>query len=117
MVIVPTKWDKPDNARRMVDVGVALSLSPKQCTPARLRRAVDRLLSEPEFHGRARRFARRFVQGPRGEVQAARLLEGLVTPWPAPGSERQKETAERNRRSSLSDEATTVNYAASTHRD
>jgi UDP:flavonoid glycosyltransferase YjiC (YdhE family) len=46
-LIVPTHWDKPDNARRVVEAGAGLKLTPRQCTPAALRAAVDRLLHEP----------------------------------------------------------------------
>src|SRR5204863_103138 len=37
LVIVPTTWDKPDNARRAAEAGAALLLRPRRCTPERLR--------------------------------------------------------------------------------
>ena len=42
LVLVPTSWDKPDIALRMVEAGVAVRLAPKNCTPAGLRAAVER---------------------------------------------------------------------------
>ena len=40
LVVVPTTWDKPDNARRVVEAGVGVRLSPRRCT----RSASGRLL-------------------------------------------------------------------------
>lgn len=80
MVVVPTAsgaaWDKPMNARRVVAAGVGLSLRPRQCTPARLRAAVERILTEPSFREQARRLARRLAEAP-GPPRAAELLESL----------------------------------------
>ena len=85
LVVVPTRWDKPDNARRVVEAGAGLCLAPGRCTPKRLRRAVERLLSEPRFLDNARRLSRRLEQSP-GPVGAAELLESLVRPAPAPAA-------------------------------
>jgi MGT family glycosyltransferase len=76
-IIVPTHWDKPDNARRIVDAGAGLKLTPRQCTPAGLRAAVERLLNEPSFRQNARRIARIMAEH-RGPVEAAELLESLA---------------------------------------
>ncbi|HEY2428993.1 MAG TPA: glycosyltransferase [Acidimicrobiales bacterium] len=88
-LIVPTHWDKPDNARRVVEAGAGLSLTPRQCTPAALRGAVDRLLHEPRFRDRARELAGELAAEP-GPSRAAELLESLAlsaaTP-PAAGGE------------------------------
>jgi MGT family glycosyltransferase len=77
LVIVPTRWDKPDNARRVVEAGAGLLLPPKQCTPARLRDAVNRVLCEPHFRGNARRLSRRLEEAP-GPAGAAEILESLI---------------------------------------
>ena len=77
LVIVPTHWDKPDNARRIVEAGAGLRLTPRRCTPAGLRAAVERLLNEPSFSLNARRIARIMADHP-GPVGAAELLEALV---------------------------------------
>jgi MGT family glycosyltransferase len=76
-LIVPTHWDKPDNARRVVEAGVGLRLTPRQCTPKGLREAVERLLFEPQFRERARQLARQLAQEP-GPPRAAVLLEELA---------------------------------------
>ena len=35
LVVVPTFWDKSDNAQRVVEAGVGLRLAPRHCTPDR----------------------------------------------------------------------------------
>ena len=40
LVIVPTTWDKPDIALRVVEAGVGVRLAPRRCTPAGLRAAI-----------------------------------------------------------------------------
>jgi len=77
MVVVPTQWDKPENAQRVVEAGMGLRLAPRHCTPQRLRAAVERILSDPTFRDNAQRIAtilRRYG----GSAQAAELLEGLT---------------------------------------
>jgi UDP:flavonoid glycosyltransferase YjiC (YdhE family) len=82
LLVVPTFWDKSDNAQRVVEAGVGLRLAPRRCTADRVRAAVMRLLDEPHFRENARRIARRFAQVP-GPPRAAELLEGLVQRAPA----------------------------------
>jgi MGT family glycosyltransferase len=77
MVLVPTTWDKPDHARRMVDAGVAVRLSPRRCTPETLRAAVEQVLGDPRFRETARRHARLLAEAP-GPAGAAALVEALV---------------------------------------
>ncbi len=77
LVVVPTFWDKSDNAQRVAEAGVGLRLSPRRCTPAGLRAAVARLLEEPHFRENAQRMARRFAEKPGPEL-AAGLLEKLA---------------------------------------
>ena len=78
LVVVPTTWDKPDNARRVVEAGVGVRLSPRRCTPERLRAAVEEVLTCPTYRDRARQFAALMAAapGPRG---AAALLERLAS--------------------------------------
>jgi len=85
LVVVPTFWDKSDNAQRVVEAGVGLRLAPRHCTPDRVRAAVMRVIEEPAFRENARRMARRFaeVRGPR---LAAELLEKLAMEAPAPAT-------------------------------
>jgi MGT family glycosyltransferase len=77
LVVVPTTWDKPDNARRVVEAGVGVRVRPKRCTPERLRDAVLRVLREPEYRVNARRIADRLATAP-GPARSAELLESLV---------------------------------------
>ena len=77
LVIVPTEWDKPENARRVVYSGAGLRLAPQDCTPSRLRHAVERVLHEPSFRQRAQELASAMGQY-QGQVRAAELLEELV---------------------------------------
>jgi MGT family glycosyltransferase len=85
LVVVPTFWDKSDNAQRVVEAGVGLRLSPRHCTPDRVRGAVMRLLEEPAFRENAKRMARRFAEVS-GPLRAAELLEHLATEAPAPAT-------------------------------
>lgn len=77
LVVVPTEWDKPENAQRVVEAGAGLRISPKDCTPERLRTAVERVLREPSFRQNAQRLAGAFVRYG-GPARAAELLESLV---------------------------------------
>jgi UDP:flavonoid glycosyltransferase YjiC (YdhE family) len=76
MVIVPTQWDKPDNAQRVVEAGAGLRLSPRKCTPGKIQEAVERVLSEPLFRKNAERMAETFSHYG-GAIRAAELLEAL----------------------------------------
>ena len=77
MLVSPTEWDKPENAKRIVESGAGLRLSPEKITPTRLREAVRKLLDEPSFRENAQRLGRRFQEFD-GPKQAAQLLEQLA---------------------------------------
>ncbi len=77
LVVVPTTWDKPDNARRVVEAGVGIRLSPRRCKPDALRDAVERVLNDPSYRSNARRIAGLLEAAP-GPVRSAELLEELV---------------------------------------
>ncbi len=77
LIVVPTFWDKNDNAQRVVEAGVGLRMAPKHCTPERVRKAVLRLLEEPHFRENARRMSRLFSEAG-GPAKAAQLLEELA---------------------------------------
>jgi MGT family glycosyltransferase len=83
LVVVPTEWDKPENAQRVVEAGAGLRLSPGRLTPARLRAAVERVLGEPSFRMNARRLAASFARY-QGPVRVAELLEELGGGPPGP---------------------------------
>jgi UDP:flavonoid glycosyltransferase YjiC (YdhE family) len=78
VILIPTEWDKPDVAQRVVATGAGLRLSPSECTPERLRAAVERVLGDPSFRESAGRLAATFGKY-RGPDEAARRLEDLVT--------------------------------------
>ena len=79
LVVVPTTWDKPDNARRVTEAGAGIRLSPKKCTGDALRDAVQTVLTDPSYARNARRIGAllRAAPGPSG---AAQLIEALVVP-------------------------------------
>jgi MGT family glycosyltransferase len=76
LVIVPTEWDRPENAQRVVEAGAGLRLAPNRCTPERLRAAIERVLNEPVFRLNAQRLASAFARYG-GPAEAAELLEDL----------------------------------------
>jgi MGT family glycosyltransferase len=77
LVIVPTTWDKPDNARRVSEVGAGIRLSPRRCSPEALRDAVQTVLTDPAYSRSARRIGRLLREAP-GPRRAAELIEGLA---------------------------------------
>ncbi len=83
LVLVPTSWDKPDNARRVTHVGAGVSIPPRRCTPETLRAAVRQVLDGPSYRAAAQTMAMRLAEAP-GPSRAAELLEGLVPRRPAP---------------------------------
>jgi MGT family glycosyltransferase len=76
LVIVPTEWDKPEIAQRVVEAGAGVRLPPRDCGPERLRRDVERVLGDPSFRAHARRLAGVFGRLG-GAERAADLLEAL----------------------------------------
>ena len=77
LVVVPTTWDKPENARRVTEAGVGVRLSSRRCTADALRAAVERVLEEPAYRTNAARFERRLNAAP-GPRRAAELLGDLA---------------------------------------
>jgi MGT family glycosyltransferase len=77
MVVVPTTWDKPDNARRVTEAGIGVRVSPRGASPGRLRAAVRQVLYEPTFRTAAQAVAGQLQAAP-GPDRAAALLEELA---------------------------------------
>jgi UDP:flavonoid glycosyltransferase YjiC (YdhE family) len=77
LVVVPTTWDKPDNARRVVETGAGVRIPPRQCEPERLRLAVEQVLGDPRYRENARRMASVLSAAP-GPPGAAARLEALA---------------------------------------
>lgn len=78
LVIVPTEWDRPENAQRVVEAGAGIRIDAKRCTPESIRTAVQRVLNEPSFRQNAQRLAADFARYG-GPDQAAELLETLIS--------------------------------------
>jgi MGT family glycosyltransferase len=78
LIVVPLMWDQPENAQRVVQAGAGIQLSPRQCTPSRLRAAVEHVVGDPTYRQNARRLAdslHRYGGPPR----VAELVEDLVS--------------------------------------
>jgi MGT family glycosyltransferase len=78
VVLVPTTWDKPDNARRVTEAGAGIRLSARKLDAEQLRAAVRQVLYEPRYREAARRLADGLAAAP-GPPRAAELLERLVS--------------------------------------
>jgi UDP:flavonoid glycosyltransferase YjiC (YdhE family) len=52
-IVLPSTWDQAEMAWRVAETGAGLRISPWRATPARLRRAVLRVLGEPSFRDNA----------------------------------------------------------------
>jgi MGT family glycosyltransferase len=77
LVLVPTEWDKPETAQRVVEAGVGMRLEPRACTPDNLRACVEEVLREPSYRENAQRMAR-VIAGYGGARRGAELLAGLA---------------------------------------
>jgi MGT family glycosyltransferase len=77
LVVIPTEWDKPEVAQRVVESGAGIRIAPQKCTPKRLRESVERVLNEKEYRENARRLQASFRRYG-GPAQAAILLEELL---------------------------------------
>ena len=77
LIVVPTGWDLPENAQRVVECGAGLRISPRHCTPERLRKAVQTVLADPRYRENARRIGME-LKNQGGPARAAELLERLV---------------------------------------
>ena len=82
-IIVPTTWDKPDNARRVTEAGAGIILSPRRCSPRTMREAVEQVLSDPSYRLAAQDCARRLAAAP-GAAGAAELISQLALRGRAP---------------------------------
>lgn len=90
LVVVPTLWDKPANARRVAAAGVGVQLAPRDCKPERLRAAVDELLNDPKYRRRAARIGQRMnaAPGPAGAAELIAEMAGAPAPLPVGGGPR-----------------------------
>ena len=79
LVVVPTAWDQPENAWRISDSGAGIRLSVGDCTPVRIRDAVQKVLSDPNYRHNARRLGESLSRRG-GALEAALALETLFRP-------------------------------------
>ena len=77
LIVVPTEWDKPDIARRVVETGAGIRLAPENVRRQRLRAAVEQVLRTPSFRQNAQRMAAAFARYG-GPSAAADLLEAMA---------------------------------------
>ena len=63
LLVVPTFWDKSDNAQRVVEAGVGLRLAPRHCTPDRVRAAVHAAAQRTAFSRKRASYGGAFCQG------------------------------------------------------
>jgi MGT family glycosyltransferase len=77
LVVVPTGWDLPENAQRIAVSGAGLRIAAQDCTPQRLRRAVEQVLGDPRYREAARRMGAALRERG-GTEQAAVLIEDFA---------------------------------------
>ena len=77
LVVVPTTWDKPENARRVIEAGAGVQIAPRRCTP-RLRAAVEEVLGDLSYRQNATRIAQALPRcgGPSGAAEIIKRLPG-----------------------------------------
>lgn len=76
LVCIPSGRDQPDNAVRVVEAGAGIRL-PQRARPAKIRVAIERALSEPQFRAGARRMQQAF--GRDGAGESVTILEKMIT--------------------------------------
>jgi rhamnosyltransferase subunit B len=77
MLVVPHAYDQPDNALRVVNLGVAHSLSPKHYVVERVAMRLRALLAEPCYAQRAAQVGG-IVQAEAGDQQACDAIEAYL---------------------------------------
>jgi UDP:flavonoid glycosyltransferase YjiC (YdhE family) len=77
MLVVPHAFDQPDNAMRVVKLGVARMLSPKRYETKRVATELQALTAEPSFAQRAME-VERIVEGESGDQQAGDAIEAYL---------------------------------------
>ncbi len=74
-LVVPRAFDQPDNAERLIRLGVGDALGPRRYTPARGARVIEQLLNDPAMSGRCADVASRIRPG---LDETCDLLESLI---------------------------------------
>jgi UDP:flavonoid glycosyltransferase YjiC (YdhE family) len=76
VVCIPSGRDQPDNAVRVVEAVAGIRVPPR-ARPAKIRAAIERALSEPQFQAGARRMKQAFDRD--GAGSAVTLLEQMIS--------------------------------------
>ena len=77
MLVVPHAYDQPDNASRVVRLGVARTLSPRRYEAKRVASELQALLTEPSYAQRAAEVGA-MVQAEAGDRQACDAIEAYL---------------------------------------
>lgn len=77
LIVIPTEWDKPEIAQRVVENGAGVRIEPSRVNPQTIRCAVERLLGDGFWRFNASRLAYGF-RALGGAPRAALLLEQLA---------------------------------------
>ena len=76
LILVPTAWDKPEIAQRVVEAGAGIRISPKHCNPRNVRAATEKIMGDPSFRRNARKLSDSFY--PLGGSRRAAELIGQL---------------------------------------
>jgi len=79
MLVMPYNYDQPDNAARMVRLGVGRVISRKRYSAERVARELGRLLAEPRYRLTAKELSLQ-MQSERGAEAACDALDRLLAP-------------------------------------
>ena len=90
LVVVPTEWDKAENAQRVVEAGAGIRLTARECTPQRLRSAVRQILANGLYRKNAQRIAASLAPLG-GAARAAVLIEEMLPARPLESDRTQQE--------------------------
>ena len=77
MLVMPFNFDQPDNAARVVRLGVGRSITRQQYSAPRAAAELNELLSNPSYREQAARIAGK-IQHENGAEQAAKAIEHLL---------------------------------------
>jgi MGT family glycosyltransferase len=78
MILIPTEWDKPELAQRIVESKAGIRIKPSQVSPRSIRAAVERILGDPSYKQGVTKLAEAATRYG-GAQQAAILLEEFIS--------------------------------------
>jgi UDP:flavonoid glycosyltransferase YjiC (YdhE family) len=77
MLVVPCAYDQPDNAARLVRLGVARTLDRQHCTADRIAAELKHLLFDPSYAAKAAEIGR-LIQAENGVGTACDAIEAYL---------------------------------------